>query len=146
MAKAKARIGPAELGIKLGPRSDAAVFRWLVACQLFGARISQDIAARAFGELDRAGVLSPAKLASADWQRLVDLLGAGGYRRYDESTARELIDVGRLAVDKYGGKITRLRNGVTSKKELAERLQEFKGIGPTAANIFLREMAPVWQL
>lgn len=56
MATAKARIGPAELGIKLGPRSDAAVFRWLVACHLFGARISQDIAARAFGELDRAGV------------------------------------------------------------------------------------------
>jgi endonuclease III len=146
MMNAKARIGPADLGITLGPRSDAAVFRWLVACQLFGARISQVIAARAFRELDRAGVLTPDRLANADWQQLVYLLGAGGYRRYDESTARELIAVGRLAVDKYGGKITRIRRDVDSSKELAERLQEFKGIGPTAADIFLREMASVWSL
>jgi endonuclease III len=146
MVKGKARIGPADLGITLGPRSDAAVFRWLVACHLFGARISQDIAARAFRELDRAGVLTPDRLANADWQQLVDLLGAGGYRRYDESTARELIAVGRLAVDKYGGKITRIRRDVDSSKELVERLQEFKGIGPAAADIFLREMASVWSL
>lgn len=143
---AKARIGPAELGIDLGAGSDAAVFRWLVACQLFGARISQDIAARTYRELDKAGVLTPRKLADADWQRLVDLLGAGGYRRYDESTARELIEVGRLAVDKYGGKITRIRDGVDSRKDLAEKAQEFKGIGPTAADIFVRELAPVWKL
>lgn len=109
MADSKGRIGPDDLGIGLGPASDAAVFRWLVACQLFGARISQDIAARTFTELDKAGVLTPRKLAGADWQRLVDLLGAGGYRRYDESTARELIAVGKLAVDKYRGKITRIR-------------------------------------
>lgn len=143
---AKARIGPAELGIDLSGGSDTAIFRWLVACQLFGARISQDVAARAFRELDKAGVLTPRKLADADWQRLVDLLGAGGYRRYDESTARELIDVGRLAIDKYSGQVSKMRDGVDSKKELARRTQEFKGIGPTAADIFVREMAPVWKL
>lgn len=146
MTKTKARIGPKELGIKLDKPTDAAVFRWLIACQLFGARISQDIAARTFGELDKAGLLTPRKLAAADWQRLVDLLGAGGYKRYDESTARELQEVGRLALDKYDGKLTRLRNGVTSRKELAERAREFKGIGPTAADIFVRELAPAWDL
>jgi hypothetical protein len=41
--KAKARIGPADLGIDLTNPTDAAVFRWLVACQLFGARISKGI-------------------------------------------------------------------------------------------------------
>jgi endonuclease III len=145
-AMTKARVGPADLGIDLGKPTDAVVFRWLIACSLFGARISQEIAARAFGELDRALLLTPSKLANADWQVLVDQLGAGGYRRYDESTARELIEMGRLAVDKYGGKITRIRNGVASKKELTERVQEFKGVGPTAAKIFLREMAPAWKL
>jgi endonuclease III len=146
MADSKGRIGPNDLGIGLGPASDAAVFRWLVACQLFGARISQDIAARTFTELEKAGVLTPRKLAGADWQRLVDLLGAGGYRRYDESTARELIAVGKLAVDKYRGKITRIREGAATKTQVADRLQEFQGVGPTAAQIFLREMAPIWKL
>lgn len=147
MASTKARIGPADLGIDLAKRpTDAAVFRWLVACQLFGARISQDIAARAFVELDKAGMVRPRNLANADWQRLVDLLGAGGYRRYDESTARELIEAGKLAVDRYGGKLTGIRAGVATKKELAARVQEFKGIGPTAADIFVRELASAWQL
>lgn len=146
MAETKARVGPKDLGIDLSKPTDARVFRWLVACQLFGARISQDIAAQTFRELDKAGVLTPRKLADADWQRLVDLLGAGGYRRYDESTARELIEVGKLARDKYQSKITRIRDGAGSKAELGRRLQEFKGIGPTAADIFLRELAPVWNL
>lgn len=144
MAGTKARIGPTDLGIDLRNATDGTVFRWLVACQLFGARISQDIAAQTFRELDKDGVLSPRKLADADWQHLVDLLGAGGYRRYDESTARELIEVGRLARDKYHGKITKIREGATTKKQLTERLREFNGVGPTAADIFLREMAPIW--
>ena len=146
MARAKARVGPADLGIDLSEPTDSTVFRWLVACQLFGARISQDIAAKAFTELDNAGVLTPHKLATADWQRLVDLLGAGDYRRYDESTARELIEMGKRASDEYGGKLTGIRDGVTSKKDLAARAQEFKGIGPTAADIFVRELAAAWDL
>jgi hypothetical protein len=142
----KDRIGAKDLGIDLENPTDAALFRWLVACQLFGARISQDIAARAFRELDNAGMVTPRKLADADWQRLVDLLGAGGYRRYDESTARQLIEMGKLAIEKYDGKLTKLRDDVGSKKKLAESVQEFKGVGPTSARIFVRELAPAWKL
>jgi endonuclease III len=141
-----ARIGPADLGIHLTARSNKEAFRWLVACQLFGARIRQEIAADTFRELDRAGMTRPENLAEADWQHLVDLLGAGGYRRYDESTARELIAVGRLAMDRYDGKITRIRGEAGSRKAAARLLQEFKGVGPTSARIFLREMAPLWDL
>lgn len=146
MAPSGNKIGAGDLGIALSASSNIQVFRWLVACRLFGARISQDIAARAFGELDRAGLTRPQALRDADWQRLVDLLGAGGYRRYDESTARELIDMGRLAMDRYDGRITRIRKESRSRKEITERLQEFKGVGPTAARIFLRDMGPVWEV
>lgn len=146
MAGTKARVGPKDLGINLSKGTDAEVFRWLVACQLFGARISQDVAARTFTVLDKAGMVTPRKLAGAEWQHLVDLLGEGGYRRYDESTARELIEVGKLAVDRYDGKVTRIRQDADSKKEVSERLQEFKGIGPASADIFLREMASKWTL
>lgn len=140
MAGNKARLGANDLGIDVKAGSDRAFFKWLVACQLFGARISQDIAARAFAELDKAGVLTPRKLAAADWQRIVDLLGKGGYRRYDESTARELITMGKEVRDKYAGSVSKLLAGAANKQEIQERLQTFKGIGPTAAGIFLREV------
>jgi hypothetical protein len=142
----KDRLGPADLGLDLGRGTDAPAFRWLIACNLFGARISQEIAAAAYRELDELGVLTPDKLAEAKWQTLVDALGRGGYRRYDESTARELIDVGKQVRDDYGGHLTRLRRDVGSRKDLAERVQQFKGIGPTAADIFVREIAPLWEL
>jgi endonuclease III len=140
----KRRIGAKDLGIDLSAGSDSEVFKWLVACDLFGARISQDIAARAFAELDKAGMLAPRMLADADWQQLVDLLGRGGYRRYDESTARELIEVGRRVLAEYNGSISRLPRGAHGQKEMSERLQAFPGVGPTAARIFLREMGGTW--
>lgn len=140
----KARIGPDDLGIDLSKGTDAQVFKWLVACDLFGRRISQDIAAAAFKELDKARLLNPKKLAEADWQRLVDLLGAGGYKRYDESTASELIKLGQDALESYGGrlsKITKAEDGKPAgKAEIKKRVREFKGIGPTAADIFVREL------
>lgn len=150
MSENKRRLGATDLGLDLAQGTDAQVFKWLIACQLFGARISQEIAARTFHVLEADGVLTPAALASADWQHLVDLLGEGGYRRYDESTARELISVGSYVQERYGGRITRVRladdGGTASKAEITRRLREFKGIGPTAARIFLRDMGPVWGL
>lgn len=146
MATTKARVGPKDLGIDLHRPSDAQVFKWLVACALFGRRIRQEIAASAFAELDHAGVLTPRKLAHADWQRLVDLLGEGGYKRYDESTARELIELGTEVQDRYGGKLSKLRDEAETKKQLSDRVQQFKGIGPTAADIFVRELRSAWRL
>jgi len=141
---AKDRIGPDDLGIDLSRQTDAQVFKWLVACDLFGRRISQDIAAAAFKELDKAHLLSPGKLAGADWQQLVDLLGAGGYKRYDESTASELIKLGEDALESYGGRMSRITadegRRKASKAEVKRRAQRFKGIGPTAAGIFVREL------
>ena len=137
-------IGPAELKIDLSRGADPQVFKWLVACELFGRRISQDIAARAFTELDDAGLLTPRKLADADWQRLVDLLGAGGDKRYDESTASELLELGQDVLDTYDGKLSRMAEGIDTRKALKDRVQEFKGIGPTAAQIFVREVSEPW--
>lgn len=142
----KKRLGPTDLGLDLGRGTDAPAFQWLIACLLFGSRISQEIAARAYTELDELGVLVPDKLAGADWQALVDALGRGGYRRYDESKARELIEVGRQVRDEYGGHLSRMREEVGSRTELMERVQQFKGIGPTAADIFVRELGPLWDL
>jgi endonuclease III len=141
----KARIGPSELGIDSAGGSDTEVFKWLIACQLFGERISQDIAAKTFVELDHAGYTEPTKLAHAEWQAVVDALGRGGYRRYDESTARELISIGKHLLDAYGGSMTQLREQAGGSAAVKDKVQEFKGIGPRAAEIFLREMRGVWK-
>jgi hypothetical protein len=146
MTAAKHRITATDLHIDLAKGTDAQVFRWLVACLLFGARISQDIAARAYVELDKLGVLTPHRLAEAGWQDLVDALGRGGYRRYDESTARELISLGRRVLDEYGGHAARIRVGADTKRAVTDRVQEFTGIGPAAAGIFVREITPAWEL
>lgn len=146
MTTQKERIGASDLGIDLAQAQDSEVFKWLVACDLFGRRISQDIAAATFRELDRAGVVTPRKLADGDWQHLVDLLGQGGYKRYDESTASELIKLGQDTLDRYDGSLAKLPAGAGTKKAVRERLQEFKGIGPTSADIFLREMGPHWNV
>jgi len=146
MTAARHRTTASDLRIDLAKGTDAQVFRWLTACLLFGARISQDIAARAYAELDKLGVLTPARLAGADWQELVDALGRGGYRRYDESTARRLISLGQRVLDEYGGHAARLRDGADTKRAVAGRVQEFTGIGPVAAEIFVREITPVWGL
>jgi endonuclease III len=141
----KNRIGARELGLDLSKNSDAATFKWLVACLLFATRINQDIAAAAFQVLNRNKVLTPRKLAEADWGRLVDLLGEANYRRYDESKARELISLGQDVLNRYSGKITRLPKGAKTKKEVKQRLQEFTGIGPTATDIFLRDVGSAWK-
>jgi endonuclease III len=146
MTDTKARIGPKDLGIDLGEGTDPQLFRWLVACALFGARIRQEIAAQAFRELDGAGLLTPRKLASAPWQRVVDLLGRGGYRRYDESTARQLIATAQQVLDRYDGQLSRLPDGADGAKEVAERVQAFTGVGPKASEIFLRELSGLWPL
>lgn len=142
----KKRIQTSDLGIDLSQGSDDEVFKWLVACKLFGRPISQDVAAAAFTELDKAGVVTPHRLANADWQHLVDLLGQGGYRRYDESTASELIKLGQDTLDRYDGSLAKLPRGTETKKAVRERLQEFKGIGPTSTDIFLREVGPLWDM
>jgi endonuclease III len=146
MARQKDRLGSADLGIDLSQGKDSEVFKWLVACKLFGRPISQEIAAQTFTQLDNDGVVTPPKLATADWQHLVDLLGQGGYRRYDESTASELIKLGQDTLDRYDGSLSNLPKGTQTKKAVRDKLQEFKGVGPTSADIFLREVGPIWNV
>ena len=149
MAKDKKdRTDAADLGLDLsgspGQGDDATLFKWLVACLLFGARISQERAAAAFAELDGDGVLTPQGLAEASEHHLVQLLDAGNYARYDDSKAAELVQLGRDVQERYDGKLSTLPDGATTKKEISERLQEFKGIGPVAADIFLRDAPSAW--
>ncbi|MEV3962631.1 endonuclease [Nocardia sp. NPDC050193] len=134
----------AEAGIRLSDKP-APLFQLLVLTELLSARISADIAISATAELMNSGYRTARKVADADWQDLVDALGRGHYRRYDESTASQLGAAATTAVDKYGGDLRKLADASGHDTgRAAELIQQFKGIGPTGGDIFLREVQDVW--
>jgi endonuclease III len=132
-----------ELGIDIHSLRERELFRWFLACLLFGKPIQQDIARLAFLQLDEAGLNSPAAILDAGWKRLVDLLDRAHYVRYDFSTATKLLDICRALMMRYGS-LERLIAQYATPAELGKALQEFKGIGPVTARIFLREVRPLW--
>lgn len=134
----------AEAGIALADKP-APLFQLLVLAQLMSARITADIAVAAARELRSSGYRTPQRVAEADWQDLVDALGRGHYRRYDESTATRLGENATILLDRYHGDLRKLAAEADRDPDrLAESLQQFKGIGPTGAEIFLREVQDVW--
>ncbi|RDI46677.1 endonuclease [Nocardia mexicana] len=134
----------AEAGITLADKP-APLFQLLVLAKLLSTRISAEIAVAAARELNSSGYRTPQRVADADWQELVDALGRAHYKRYDESTATRLGENAALLLDKYDGDLRRLADEADrDPRRLAELLQQFKGIGPVGADIFLREVQDVW--
>jgi hypothetical protein len=123
----------------------APLFRLLVLAQLLSARIGAGIAVATAGQLTRAGWTTPQRMRDASRPRVVAALGRGGYRRYDERTATQLREMAALVLDRYDGDLRRLGAEAAGDVEGAARLlQEVKGIGPTGAAVFLREVQAVW--
>ncbi|WP_327287920.1 endonuclease [Streptomyces sp. NBC_01198] len=138
------RTYTAEAGIRLKDTPQP-LYRLLVLACLLSARVRADLAVAAAKELAEAGMRDPRRMAEATWQQRVDALGRGGYRRYDERTATQLGDGAKLAIERYGGDLRKLRDqagGYT--EEIRRSLQEFPGLGPAGADIFLREAQAVW--
>jgi endonuclease III len=117
------------------------LYQLMVLSHLLSARIKADIAVAAARALFAAGMRTAGGMAQASWQERVDALGEGGYRRYDERTATMLGQGADLLLQRYQGDLRRLHE---SGGDLKKLLQEFPGLGPTGANIFLREVQGVW--
>lgn len=132
-----------DLGIDLSEPEGR--FRWFLASILFGARISEKIAANTYRQFEVSGVDTPDRIIEAGWDRLVGILDSGGYVRSDFSTASKLLEVMSALKQKYGS-LENLYHQSSDTKDLERRLQEFKGIGPTTAQIFLRELRGKWKI
>ncbi|WP_369274799.1 endonuclease [Streptomyces sp. R11] len=121
------------------------LYRLLVLAHLLSARIRGSIAVGTARSLYDAGLRDSRRMADADWQERVDALGRGGYRRYDERTATQLGEGAELLNDRWGGDLRRLRKEAAGDvAELRGLLREFPGVGPSGADIFLREAQRVW--
>lgn len=141
MQKRKCAIAARDLGINLASKKESEWFKWFLACLLFGKPIQQEIAERAYRELVRAGVHSPEAILRAGWDALVRLLDEAHYVRYDFSTATKLLEIAEELKKRYGT-ISRLVSAAKTTHELSAMLQEFKGIGPVTARIFIRGVRP----
>ncbi|MFF7790439.1 endonuclease [Streptomyces sp. NPDC007991] len=144
LLEAHGRTYADEAGIRLKDTPQP-LYRLLVLAHLLSARIRGSIAVATARALHEAGLRDPRRMAQADWQERVDALGRGGYRRYDERTATQLGEAAELLNERWGGDLRRLRREADGKvSELRHLLQEFPGIGPAGADIFLREAQGVW--
>ena len=133
-----------EAGIRLADQP-APLYQLLVLATLISARISAEIAVAAARELFAAGYRTPRAMAEASWQDRVDALGRGHYKRYDERTATMLGDGAELLTERWHGDLRRLRDEADGAVGVvAGRLEEFPGIGPAGASVFLREAQAVW--
>jgi hypothetical protein len=131
------------LQIDLTSKNEEELFKWFLACLLFGKPIQTEIAERAYQELVAAGLTSPDAILRAGWDKLVRLLDRAHYVRYDFSTATKLLEVCKELKSRYG-KMTSLVAQARTAAELSRKLQEFKHIGPVTARIFLRDLRPIW--
>jgi endonuclease III len=132
-----------DLGIRLSSKGEEELFKWFLLCLLFGKPIQRGVAERAFRALAGARLLSPDVILRAGWDELVRLLDEAHYVRYDFSTATKLLHVCQELKERYGT-LTNLLAESGTPRELSARLQEFKYVGPKTAEIFLREVRPIW--
>ena len=133
------------LGIDLAKRNTAERFKWFLAAILYGARISEMLAARTWREFAARDVLTPQSIIETGWDGLVAILDAGGYVRYDYKTATKLLSVCTALMQDYGGNLDALHKAAADARDLETRLKVLgKGIGETTVAIFLRELRGIW--
>jgi len=139
----KLKTSATDLGIDLDSKREEELFKWLLACLLFGKPIQTHIAENAYRTMVAARVCSPDSILRAGWDKLVQLLDDAHYVRYDFSTATKLLDFCKELKRRYGT-VTNLIVQSRTPRELSAKLQEFKNVGPVTARIFLRELRPRW--
>jgi endonuclease III len=133
-----------EAGIRLKDQP-MPVFQLLTLCMLASKPIDATIATKAARELFRSGLRTPQAVLKSDRATMIRAFGRAHYVRYDESSATRLTDIATAVGDEYGGDLRKLADrGGRDVKATARLLKQFKGIGDTGADIFLREIQDVW--
>lgn len=121
------------------------LFQLLMLCMLASKPIDAAVATRAAREMFRAGLRTPRNVCDGQRSVFIDAFGSAGYARYDESSATRAVEIAATALDEYHGDLRRL--AVVAERDIDKTkklLQQFKGIGDTGADIFLREVQDTW--
>jgi len=131
-----------ELGLELTKPEDR--FKWFLASILFSRRISSEIAKKTYKRFEMEDIVTAEAIIDKGYDKLVEVLDAGGYVRYDFSTASNLLSLADRLKKEYGS-LDNLYHQARDSKDLERKLSEFRGVGPTTVNIFLRELRSIWE-
>jgi len=135
----------AALSSDLASAKSGEIFKWFLAAILFGGRISDTLAMRAYREFIRDGLTTPERILARGWEGLVSALDRGGYVRYDFKTATKLLGINQTLLDRYAGDLNVLHGTATDPGDVESRIKSLeKGIGDVTVNIFLKELRGVW--
>jgi hypothetical protein len=86
----KKQTSAADLGFDLDSNREEELFKWFLACLLFGKPIQTNIAEQAYHAIVAAHLCIPDAILKAGSDELVRLLDGSHYVRYDFSTATSL--------------------------------------------------------
>ena len=135
----------AALGIDLRSRQPGDLSKWFLASMLYAKPIREEAATRTYKIFEAEGRTTPQRIVGAGWEGLVGLLDAGGYVRYDFSTADKLLGAFGALQARYGGDLNRLHAAAKGSGELERLLKGLgKGIGDVTVAIFLRDLLGIW--
>jgi endonuclease III len=133
-----------EAGVRVSDKP-MPLFQLLVLCMLASKPIDAAIAMRAGRELFSDGLRTPKAVLASDRRTMIRAFGRAHYVRYDESSASRLSDIAQRVVDEYSGDLREMALRSAQDIDAAKRmLKQFKGIGNTGADIYLREVQDVW--
>jgi endonuclease III len=144
LLKAAGTTYAAEAGVRISDKP-MPLFQLLVLCMLASKPIDATIAMRAGHELFADGLRTPKAVLASDRRTMIRAFGRAHYVRYDESSATRLIDMAQRVSEEFAGDLREIaqrgRHDIAATKRI---LKQFKGIGDTGADIFLREVQDAW--
>lgn len=121
------------------------LFQLLTLTMLASKPIAATVAVAAARELFGSGLRTPADVLRSGRPAMIKAFGRAGYARYDESSATRLGELATTVQDRYSGDLRKLAEQAGhDARAVARALQQFDGIGPTGADIYLREAQNIW--
>lgn len=134
----------AEAGIRVDDKP-MPLFQLLVLCMLASKPIGATIAMHAGRELFSDGLRTPKAVVESDRRTMIRAFRRAHYVRYDESSAIRLTEIAERVRDEYSGDLRKINERSNHDvAEAARMLKEFKGIGGTGTDMFLREVQDLW--
>lgn len=129
---------PADFGLDILDGDDD-LFRWFLLTYLLGKPIQSTVAVKTWQLfIDEKRDLPWAIEQMSEYQ-LVDLLHRGGYTRYQHVMTHALKVCMNQLINMYDGSLSLMIEQSLDEDELSKRLQQFYGVGPKTAEIFMRE-------
>jgi len=127
-----------DLGLDL--TTDDGLYGWFLASLLFGRPVQESVAIQAWKVLRDDGFTSPESFVGASSSRIDTDLWNANYRHLVGGMTAELPRVMEALITEHGS-LRALVSKSASRSDLEAHLEEFKGVGPKTAEIFLREIS-----